>query len=320
MQQRWVDFKAIKQAVPLAAVLSRYGIKLRTNGKELRGRCPIHRGEGDEAFHASPDKNAFHCFSCGAKGNVLDFVAAMESCSVREAALKIADWFSVTPEMRATAEQPEEHTQPSLATNRGGESDEPNKPLGFRLKGIEHDHAYLRERGIDPETAEYFGVGYYSGNGSMRGRVVIPIENERGELVAYAGRCIDGSEPKYKLPAGFRKSQVLYNLSRAREEDSMGPAVLVEGFFDCMKVTQAGHACVALMGCSLSEDQEELLARQFRQVVVMLDPDEAGRRATQEIAGRLARRMWVRVVELPTARQADQCSPEELQELLRTAV
>ncbi len=77
---------------------------------------------------------------------------------------------------------------------------------------------YLKKRGIEQETAEYFGAGFFSGKGSMSGRVVIPIENERGELVAYVGRSIDGSEPKYKLPAGFKKGQVLFNLGRARDD------------------------------------------------------------------------------------------------------
>ena len=139
-----------------------------------------------------------------------------------------------------------------------GDSGEPNKPLGFRLQGIDHHHPYLAQRGIDPETAEYFGVGFFSGKGSMSGRVVIPVENEKGELVAYAGRAIDGGEPKYKLPAGFKKSQVLYNLPRAAEETE-GTVILVEGFFDCIKVTQAEHACVALMGCSMSAEQEAQL-------------------------------------------------------------
>ena len=188
-------------------------------------------------------------------------------------------------------------TGTQLAREEAGDRGEPNKPLGFQLQGIDHRHAYLAGRGIDPETAEYFGVGFFSGKGSMHGRIVIPIENERGELVAYAGRSIDGSEPKYKLPAGFKKSQVLYNLARAVEETD-GRVVLVEGFFDCMKVTQAGHACVALMGCSMSEEQEEQLAAHFRQVIVMLDGDEAGRRAAGEIADRLVRKVWVRVVDV----------------------
>ena len=316
MESNWVDFKTIKQAVSIGQALDHYGIKLKKSGKELRGRCPIHQGDGTDSFHVSAEKNAFHCFSCQAKGNVLDFVAAMEKCSVRDAGLKLQTWFSVA----AIGQTPVPVTKPTetsqLVTEKVGDRGEPNKPLGFRLQGIDYHHPYLARRGVDPETAEYFGVGFSSGKGSMFGRIVIPIENEAGELVAYAGRSIDDSEPKYKLPAGFKKSQVLYNLARALEDDSTGAVVLVEGFFDCIKVVQAEHVCVALMGCSLSEDQEALLVRHFRQVVVMLDGDEAGRKAAGEIAGRLAHKVWVRVVDVSEARQPDQLSMEELQALL----
>ena len=92
--------------------------------------------------------------------------------------------------------------------------------------------------------------------------------------------------------------------------------MLVEGFFDCIKVVQAEHVCVALMGCSLSEDQEAQLVAHFRQVVVMLDGDEAGRRAAVEIAGKLAHKMWVRVVDVPDGRQPDRLATQEIQKLL----
>jgi len=309
MESNWVDFKAIKQAVSIEQVLQHYGVKLKRSGKELRGRCPIHKGEGTDSFHANTEKNAFQCFSCQAKGNVLDFVAAMDHCSVRDAALKVQASFSVST--AASTTKPPASGQAAEVDDRG----EPNKPLGFRLQGIDHRHPYLSQRGIDPETAEYFGVGFFSGKGSMSGRVVIPIENEKGELVAYAGRSIDGSEPKYKLPAGFKKSHVLYNLPRAAEETD-GTVVLVEGFFDCINVTQAEQACVALMGCSMSRDQEDQLVAHFRQVAIILDGDEAGRRAATEIAGRLAHRIWVLVVDVSDGKQPDQLSTQGLQELL----
>src|SRR5690349_9153350 len=177
MESNWVDFKAIKAAVGIEQVLDRYGAKLKRTGKELRGRCPIHQGDGTNSFHVNTDKNAFHCFSCQAKGNVLDFVAAMEKCSVRDAALRLQNWFQInkTGEPATTAEKPPTGSQPAMEET--GERGEPNKPLGFRLKGIDHCHPYLAQRGIDPETAEYFGVGFFSGKGSMRGRIVIPIEN-----------------------------------------------------------------------------------------------------------------------------------------------
>lgn len=310
MQDNWVDFKAVKAAVSMEAILGRYGINwLRKSNDELRGRCPIHQGEGQSTFHVSLAKNVFNCFSCKARGNVLDFVAAMEKCSVRDAGLKLKEWFAISDEPTAAPAK----TKPADSSGGVGETKAAhNKSLNFQLKSVDSSHPYLSERGISQETAESFGVGFYSGKGSMNGRVVIPIHNKQGELVAYSGRAIDGSEPRYKLPAGFHKSLELFNLHRTTEPE----VILVEGFFDCMKVHQAGFPTVALMGSSLSEAQENLLAAKFERVVVMLDGDEAGRQATAEILARLASRMWVRAVMVPDGKQPDQLTSEELKALL----
>jgi DNA primase len=147
----------------------------------------------------------------------------------------------------------------------------------------------------------------------MSGRVLIPIHNERGELVAYAGRAIDDTEPRYKLPAGFHKSQVLFNLHRVTAQE----VIVVEGFFDCMKVWQSLHPfVVALMGSSLSDEQEQLLLGRFKRVTLMLDGDNAGREAAEEIAKRLVHRVHVRVVDLPEGKQPDQLSSDEINGLL----
>ena len=339
MQNNWVDFKAVKEAVPILAVLQRYQIQgLKKHGGELRGRCPIHQGEGSDAFHVSAEKNCFQCFSCGAKGNVLDFVAAMEQCSVRDAGLKLQDWFGLaaengppasrpTPRQHSGARQRGQKSGPALgpepssqlARERASEETrEPNKPLGFQLKSIDHGHEYLAGRGITDETARHFGVGVFSGKGSMAGRCVIPIHNQAGELVAYAGRSIDGSEPRYKLPAGFHKAAELYNLHRAIATGERG-LIVVEGFFDCMKVHQAGYPfVVALMGCSMSEEQERLLVAHADMVLLMLDGDEAGRQGTEEILKRLARRVWCKTVIVPQTKQPDQLAAGEIAELLKT--
>jgi len=110
----------------------------------------------------------------------------------------------------------------------------------------------------------------------VNGRIVIPIHNEKGELIAYAGRSIDGAEPKYKLPPGFKKSEVLFNLHRVLQKGKGTDLVIVvEGFFDVMMVCQASFAnVVALMGASMSEAQEKLLS-QFKHVVLFLDGDQA---------------------------------------------
>src|ERR1051325_6362808 len=117
----------------------------------------------------------------------------------------------------------------------------------------------------------------------MSQRVVIPINDEAGRLGGYCGRCLDGSEPRYRFPAGFAKSQLLFNLHRA-VATRQPTAIIVEGFFDCLKVYQAGFASVvALMGSALYEPQRRLLMQRFRQIVLMLDGDATGRRAAQVV-------------------------------------
>jgi len=308
MPSSWVDFRTVKQAVTVHMVLDHYEVRgLKESRGELRGRCPISKCKDDDPFSANVSKNCFQCFSCKRKGNVLDFVAAMEKCSVRDAALKLAEWFSVP-----NGNGNEEPAEQSAAESRG-ESAAGNMPLTFELKGVDPAHEYLRERGITQETAETFSAGFFSGKGSMSGRVVIPIHNSSGELVAYAGRAIDGSEPKYKLPTGFQKSLELFNLHRLQGSREV---VLVEGFFDCMKIWQAGFPGAALMGSSLSEQQERLLVQRFQVAVLLLDGDEAGQRATDECLLRLGRRMWVKAVVVPQGKQPDQLSSEELNLLL----
>lgn len=111
MTKDWVDFNSVKEAVDMQMVLDRYGVRaLVKSGDELRGRCPIHKGsERSKTFTVNTRKKAFKCFSesCGARGNVLDFVAAMEQCSVRDAALRLQDWFAIGDSDTSSAEKPE---------------------------------------------------------------------------------------------------------------------------------------------------------------------------------------------------------------------
>lgn len=318
----WVSFDEIKKTVTLQMVIDRYGWPLRKGGPNvLRGKCPLpsHGSEkSKESFIATLDKGTGGAWSCHSQscaaargghkgGNVLDLVAAMEKCSIREAAIKLQTWFLV-PAAR------ESHVPKLVSGKREGEPEELNKPLSFALKSVDSHHPYLIERGLSEETIRAFGVGYFSGKGSMAGRVVIPIHNERGELVAYAGRAIDGTEPRYKFPAGFHKGQVLYNLHRVKEALSV---IVVEGFFDCMKVSQAGYPCMALMGCSMSQAQEKLLAERFGEVVIMLDGDAAGTEVAETIADRLQSLVFsVKTVNLRNGVQPDQLSEIEIREQL----
>jgi DNA primase catalytic core len=199
-----------------------------------------------------------------------------------------------------------------------GAFDARNKPLWFELTGVDHSHPYLAARGISRETAETFGMGHFRGKGMMSGRVVTPIHDEAGRLVAYAGRAFNGEEPRYLFPGGFRKSQVLFNLHRVTSRERNSLVIVVEGFFDCFKVHQAGFQnVVALMGVTLSGAQQKLLEDHFRSVVLLLDGDEPGRAASSRIGDQLIHKLFVRIVDVPVGLQPDQLSANDIKALLR---
>src|ERR1043166_525504 len=291
------DFLSIKRGVKLEFVLRHYHVKLRRSGKDqYRGCCPIHHGDGRDAFPVNLARNVFHCFACGAKGTVLDFVAAMEGCSLFDAAYRLQSMTGSSTSLASTPNRKE------LVTERRKVS----SPLNFKLTGIDCEHPYLASRGITEKTAVEFGIGFYAGPGLMHGRLVIPIHNAEGELVAYCGRSVDQTEPRYRMPPAFSKSEILFNMHRAGSgRDNF--VVVVEGFFDCMKVHQAGfRSVVGLMGSALYEPQRRVLLERFRHVILLLDGDATGRKASAAIAQNLRPHCQVRVVLLPDGVQPDQ--------------
>lgn len=317
MRADWVDFKSIKGKASMETVLSHYDVRLRRVGADqFRGKCPLpaHSStKSNDSFSVSFTQNVWSCqsASCIAArsgrlgGNVFDFVAEMERCSIREAALHLQHSVAESESPRAASRNQE----PVPGTPE-------NRPLSFILRNIDPEHPYIASRGLSEHTARYFGVGYYDGSGFLRGRVVIPIHNEHGELVAYSGRAIDQTKPKYRLPAGFRKSHLLFNLHRAIRNGE-GTLILVEGFFDTFKIHQAGHHNVAaLMGSKLSNRQADLIGTHFDQVILMLDADDAGKAATTAATAVLSANLVVRMVELASTTQPDQLASEEINQLL----
>ncbi len=316
----WVDFKTVKETVSVEMAIAYYGVVLRLiHGPYLRGRCPLptHAStSSNQSFIVNTEKNVWACHSasCVASrsgrsgGNVLDFVAAMERCSLRDAALKLQDRFAVTFTLSPKATMVPAGNARSFAPMSAAGS---NQPLAFTLRDLDPHHPYLAERGVDLNCAIHFGIGFYARKGCMEGRIVIPIHNEDGVLVAYAGRNPGPGEPRYWFPAGFRKSLVLFNLHRAVGHGRT--VMVVEGFFDCINVHQAGFPCVvALMGSSLSQCQENLLQKHFREVILMLDGDKPGWRASETIAARLVTRLSVRVVATPPNVQPDEMSADQI--------
>ena len=314
MATTWVDFKQLKADVAIEQVLAHYGVHLRRIGAtELRGRCPLPThtsSRSRDSFAVSIARNVWSCrsLSCmqarGGRpgGNILDFVALMEGCTIREAALRLQDWSGAAPERFKVWREPRHDPAPA-----------PNQPLRFTLQYVDTAHPYLAARGLTSRTARTFGIGLYTGKGLLRGRIVIPIHNEAGEPIAYAGRAIDGQEPKYRFPAGFRKSLVLFNLHRVVRTNARC-VIVVEGFFDALAVHQAGYAVVALMGSTLSAEQAILLRRHFEHATLMLDGDDAGQQGAAAIASRLARNMSVTVIALDRQVQPDQLSTQQIRE------
>ena len=338
----FVDFKAVKAAITMEQVLEHYGLmdKFKRGTDSLNGPCPIHKGSNPTQFRVSLSKNIWNCFSeCKHGGNVLDFIAEMENVSIHAAALKAIAWFNLDPEaMAANSDKGEsgEAERPVPAPKAAAkpaaspkpapapENSAPNTPLKFRLDKLERSHPYLLEqRGLTPETIVDFGIGFCS-KGMMADRIAIPIHNVKGEVVAYAGRFPGepGEDtPKYKLPQGFRKSQELFNIDRAIKEPANMPLVIVEGFFDAMKLHQ--HGCrkvVALMGSTLSAAQEELIRQHTNSqshVIVMLDENEAGKAGREDIACRLSKFCFVRVHQFSQPdMEPEHLTADEVQQLM----
>jgi DNA primase len=330
--KKWVSFDEVKSKVSIKDILAHYGLLegLNQKGDELIGLCPFHQ-ETEGSFRANIAKNAFHCFGCKAKGNILDFVSLKEGVDIREAALLIQDWFKISsespqeaPGKKKRGKSIESPIRGKNDTNEGvleGGKDKKNPPLTFALKNLDPEHPYLLERGLTKETIETFGLGYCS-RGLLKNWIAIPIHNEKEELVAYAGRWPgeDPPEDRYKLPPRFQKSLVVFNLNRAKKLAKEKGLILVEGFFGCFKVWQAGFKSVAaLMGTSMSPEQEELIAESVVQngrVVLMFDGDEAGQSCTDQVVSRLVNRAFVKAVRLEPGSQPDKLSQEEIKKLL----
>lgn len=320
MTKNWVDFKRMKGLVTVEHIVGHYQLSLKpAKGSELVGRCPFHNEE-KPSFRMNTEKRVFHCFGCGAKGNMLDFIAKKEDVSIKQAALLASEWFNTGADIqeapRSKQKPPEARKEPEKPGNSGGG----NVPLTFTLR-LQSHHPYLRERGIDVQTAELFGVGYCN-RGLLKGRIAIPIHDEKGKLVAYAGRWVSGDLPegeeKYKLPPGFKKNDVLFNLHRVAGSDHL---VVVEGYFSVFRLHSLGVPAVALMGRSLSNTQAELLTQSgVRRLTLLLDGDEPGRTGAQELLARLSRKFSVRVVDLPADIQPDTAKESLLKQLLQEEV
>ncbi|HUU41527.1 MAG TPA: CHC2 zinc finger domain-containing protein [Desulfatiglandales bacterium] len=333
-KKNWVNYKTIKASVTIEQILRHYGVwdNLKPSGRSMIGCCPIHQGTNPRQFSVNPEKNIFNCFGdCQGGGNIIDLVAKMEKCDTKEAAKKIQNWFlgpahnspiqkTRDPGNAATKKDTQLVREKKEPPAPDPPQDAPvNPPLTFRLQTVP-EHQFFVDRCFNQETVNHFGLGFCA-RGMMADRVAIPIENVSGELVAYCGRGVTPDQiesEKYKLPPGFNKSLVVYNLSR--QPPGIKTLVVVESFLSVFRLYQAGiNQVVAYMGSSMSDKQEDLIADFLGpagQVILLLDADDAGNKGSDNCLARLSSKLFVKNLDIsPLAKKPHLASEEDLKKL-----
>ncbi len=328
MNENWINFKDLRSHLTFEKVLHFYGVAgVTMKGKQLVGRCPLPTHNPDKkspTFSAHPEKGIFQCFSCGGKGNLLDFCVLMDGgnpergLDVRKTALKLHKEFVRSGSLH---EAPKANGKPEAPARKPIY----NEPLLIRLKDLNPEHPYLRERKFERATLDQFGVGYCS-HGMFAHRIAIPLHDQKGQLIGYAGRTVADAEPKYLFPGPrerdgelheFKKTFFIYNGHRiANPVDDL---IIVEGFPSVWWLTQHGLPnCVAIMGDFCSAEQLELIIGAINphgRAWIMTDGDKAGIKCGCDLAGMLARSRLCRVV-IETGAQPTDFTGEKLRALL----
>ncbi len=311
----------IRARVPLAGIVGRR-VKLARRGREYTGLCPFHN-EKTPSFTLNEDKGFYHCFGCGAHGDVMGFVMQTEGLSFPEAVERLAGEAGLevprpTPEARAAAarqatllealEAAALWFEQQLTTSAGAAARSYLEGRGlaaetvsaFRL-GFAPDRrgalrADLKLKGIDDERLAEAGlIKIPEDGGAPRdyffNRIIFPITDRRGRTIAFGGRALGDSKAKYLNSPDtplFHKGRVLYNLARARQAArDAGELIVAEGYMDVIALTAAGFpAAVAPLGTAVTAEQLGELWRLCDEPAMCLDGDAAGQRAGQKVAER----------------------------------
>ncbi|MFQ6018412.1 MAG: DNA primase [Kiloniellaceae bacterium] len=334
----------IRGRLPLSGVVGRR-VKLQKRGREAVGLCPFHN-EKTPSFTVSEDKGFYHCFGCGAHGDVIGFVMRADGLSFPEAVERLAGEAGLpvpraSPEERAAARRRADLLA-AMETAAAWFEEQLRGPAGAGAR------RYLEGRGLAPETAAAFRLGYAPDKrGLLRAalnardiddgrlieaglikrpdddgpprdtffkRIIFPITDPRGRVIAFGGRALGDSPAKYlnspETPL-FRKGRVLYNLARARQAAfDAGELIVAEGYMDVIAMSQAGFpAAVAPLGTAITAEQIGLLWRLAAEPVLCLDGDAAGRRAGARAAERAMAQLKpgrsLRFAVLPTGEDPD---------------
>ncbi len=330
----------VSQQADIVAVIGEH-VRLKKVGSVFRGPCPFHQGTGPN-FSVVPG-GGYTCFVCGEKGSVFTFVQKRLGMSFVEAVKHVGAKAGIdVQEVDRKREGPDprepmwelhatvsEFFQRTLWDSAAGAaardylaSREVPRPLaerlgiGFAPREIGTMRTYLNGLGYDDDRLHAAGLltrreDQEELRPRFRDRLIFPILDASGHTVGFGGRLLGPGEPKYLNSAEseiFSKGRLLYNLGGARNairrEDRV---ILVEGYFDVLRLVQAGIECaVAPMGTALTDQQAELLGRYTRHVFVLYDSDAPGQKATFRAADvLLSKGLEVRVVTLPEGEDPD---------------
>jgi DNA primase len=342
----------VKQQADIVRVVGEY-VKLRKAGAQnFSGLCPFH-GEKTPSFSVHATKQFFHCFGCGASGDVFTFVQKIENITFPEAvrAVAVKAGIPLPKQQYSSAEEARE------AGLRGKLLDLHDRATAFfeeQLRRPEGAPAreYLQSRGLDEQTIKTFRIGFAPDSGfamrdavksdfdlevlkqsgifswkdeqggaaalysKFRNRIIFPIANEQGRVIAFTGRTLGSADkeksgPKYlnspETPI-YSKSRVLFNLDKAKKAiRELDYSIVVEGQMDCISVYAAGlQNVIASSGTAFGEAQVKLLGRYSKNIVVNFDPDTAGAAATERSLALLIEEDFnIKVLQLETGLDPD---------------
>lgn len=327
--------------VDIEQVISSH-ISLKHRGKNLVGLCPFHN-EKTPSFTVYPESRSFYCFGCGAGGDVISFVRRMDNLDYVEAVKAVAQMAGMSMPEDGYDDTLSKQRMRLLEANR-----EAARFFNACLMDPKNKDAldYFLKRGLSINTVRRFGLGYAPDdwrelinhlkskgftehelvlanlarrsdkNGranyydNFRNRVMFPIIDLRGNVIAFGGRVMDDSKPKYINTSDtlvYKKSNGVFGMNLAKNNND-NKFILVEGYMDVIALHQAGFTnAIACLGTAFTSEQANLLSRYAEEIIICYDNDEAGRTATARALGVLGKTgLKLRVVRMAGGKDADE--------------
>lgn len=334
MTFQWIDFKEFRQQLKLIKVLEHYKVPIQRKGEQHVGPCPLPKHGNDRkksTFSAHLVRGIFKCFGCQAQGNVLDLLALMEGVDPKDGRAVRGIITKLGPALlqQAGTRMKTEPT-PSVGTQTARFPDSHselliNPPLDFELKGLVPEHPFLGELGLKPAVVAKFGLGVAQ-RGTFKGQLVIPLHDNEGRLVGYAGLFLDDNStavPSYRFPGKrehkgriieFYAKRILYNGNRLKEP--VANLILVREIPAVWCLSEHGFdSAASTMGETLSIEQ----AVQVRAIVgrggavwVITAPDDQGEAFVLSVVRQISEDCFVRWIRLPVGKEIHEVPFEEL--------